>query len=271
MKITINTLALILLSLPAYTYAAPIDPLSISEASGCNFNSTFNCTVNWETSFETPDLAAVQINRSSGSSWLIRYNLHSPSAFTNNYDYDYDYTGEYTTSVTPYTGNIWLEAPTYLSSSGTNTFNIYTDQVDQNPGSQGYELFIPNFSFGMSAADVLSGSASFSYSGSDGYYPPTSRGSLIVNNFDDLVTCVECGFDVTLNLAGILYYSNQLVVLPGLQANAQLLSYGDSYDYFYKDREFIVSAVPVPGAIWLFSSGLLAVIGLTRKNRNQQV
>ena len=262
----INTLALILIVIPAYTYAAPIDAFSISEASGCNFSSPSGCTVNWETSFETPELAAVQIDRGSSSSWLIRYNLHSPSAFTGNYDHNY--TGEYITSVTPYTGNIWLEAPTHLSTSGTNTFNIFTDQIDQNPGYQDYGLFIPNFSFGMSTADVLSGSASFNYSGSDGSNPPTSSGSLVVNNFDDLVTCVECGFDVTLNLAGILlYYSDELFIFPELQTNTQLLSYRDFFYDFYQDREFIVSAVPVPGSIWLFGSGLIGLFSFLKNKK----
>lgn len=248
------------------TQAALIDPLSISAASGCGSSST-TCTVDWNTSFETTQLAGVEVTRSTGTSWLIRYNLHSPSAFTSNYDYYY--TGEYTTSITPYTGNIWLEAPAYLNTDSTNRFNVYTDQVDQNPGMPGYELSIPNFNFDMTTDDVLSGSASFAYT-TDGSSPGTSTGSLIVNNFSELITCIECSFDVSLNLVGIQYFRGQLWAFPELQSNAQLLSYGDNFlDYNYKDREFFVSSVPVPAAAWLFSSGFLALVGLIGKSKKK--
>jgi hypothetical protein len=263
MKLNTITLAALTVAASSMTHAAPIDPFNITAAAGCGINSS-TCSVNWQSQIYTPNLAAVQINRSTGSSWLVRYDLHSPSAFTSMYDYEES--GNYDTSVTSYTGNIWVEAPEMLNFGNLNNFNVYTDQVDQNPGTQGSELYISNFNVGMTAADAIAGSASYYNSGSDGEFPPTTSGSLTIYN--DIFTCIECGIDVTLNLAGLDYTSGQLLINPFMGPQEQLFSFSDSYDYFNKDREFFVSAVPVPAAFWLFASGLIGLANFSRSKKS---
>ena len=243
-------------------HSAPIDPLTISGASGCGITST-DCTVDWYSQIYTPELAAVQINRSTGSSWLIRYNLHAPSTLSST---TFDYDTAYGTSVTSYTGNIWLEAPSEIGL--TNNFNIFTDQVDQVLDSnQGRGL--PTFHLGMTAADVLNGTASYYDSGEPN---DTGTGNLIVN--DPYIVCIECSLNLTLNLNGLYYSSGQLLINPiFLDPQTQLLTYDNSHSFEYGDlgysnkREFYVASVPVPAAFWLFASGLLTLFNFAGHRR----
>lgn len=235
-----NKLAVILLLIPTYSNAAPIDPGTISEASGCNFFSTTDCTVNWESQLYIPDMdvAAVHISRSSGTSWLIRYNLYGSNS-----------------------GNIWLEAPDTLSP--TNNFNIFADQVDRS-------FYNPSYYFGMTDTDVLNGSASYHISGEPDYI---ESGNLIFSN-SYMHICIECSADVTLNLNGLDYSRGTLNILTAFlePRNNPLLSMnqynpygGDDYTGSYSSYEFNTSPVPVPAAFWLFSTGLLALVGFRKK------
>ena len=259
----------LLFSATASVQAAPIDPFTISSASGCTVGST-DCTVNWASQIYSPELAAVQVERSTGTSWLIRYNLYSPSASTHT-GYD-DVSGNATTSTKAYSGNAWLEAPEQVNTSGTllTNFNVYTDQIDQNFASD--SSYIPNLYLGMTINDtILNGSASLQLSGDPDYI---SSGDLVIHNlFNGFSVCVECGLDFTLNLNGLTYDSNgQLTISAALiDPGKSLLSYSDNLSGYYPsdystDRELFVSAVPVPAAFWLFSSGLLGLAGLVRRS-----
>ena len=238
----IKMLAAILMSASTGICAAPIDPLSLSEASGCNASSSIDCTVNWETQIYIPDMdiAAVQINRTSGLSWLIRYNLFGS-----------------------HSGNIWLEAPSMLST--TNNFNIFADQVDRT-------IYHP-FNFGMTDADVLNGSASYHISGEPDYI---ESGNLIFSN-SYMHICIECSADVTLNLNGLDYSTGTLFIgsaffaprdNPLLTMNQYNPYGGVDYTGSSFSVEFNTSPVPIPAAFWLFSSGLLGLIHFSRTKRS---
>lgn len=197
------------------------------------------------------------------SEFLIRYNLGSSSNITSVVDESYFGGGDgITTSVTPYSGYLWMTAPMGLDFTGTNQFNIYTDNISSNPDVNNPDDQLSTWSFGMSATDAMSGSASLYFSGNDGYDMPVSNGDLSV--LDGIFTCVECGIDVTLNLIGLDYSSG--VANPFyVDERGDILQYSDFFDYFDDTRTFSVSAVPVPSAVWLFGSGLLGLIGLARK------
>lgn len=264
----IKTIYLPVLLLLTYTispHAAPIDPLSISSASGCSGTSS-DCTVYWASQINTSDLDAVQINRSNGSSWLIRYNLYSPSARTNT-----SY-GELI-STTPYSGHIWLEAPDLLTETGANNFSVFVDQVDQAVQIEQWDNFgnspLLTLDFGMSRSDVLNGSASYYNSGTGwGDDPVTTSGDLIFYN--ELFTCVECGYGLTLNLAGLDYSSGRLMFDPILNPNQMLFSEDEFFGqgYAHDDNQFYVSAVPVPAAFWMFGSGLLVLASFVGRRRH---
>ena len=261
---------LLLLAFSISTHAEPIDPFSISSASGCS-GSGSDCTVYWANQINTSEMDAVQIYRSTGFSWLIRYNLHTPSAYTET-RLD-DLTGQYITSETPYSGHIWLEAPTELNLTGSNNFSVFVDQVDQAVHIQEWDNFgsspLLALDFGMSSADALNGSASYYNSGTGwGDDPVTTSGDLILYN--ELATCVECGYELTLNLAGLDYSSGQLMLNSFLNPNQMLFSedefFGQGYAHY--NNQFFVSSVPMPAAVWLFGSGLLMLAGFVGRKRH---
>ncbi len=65
--------------------------------------------------------------------------------------------------------------------------------------------------------------------------------------------CVECGYEMTLNLT----------------ANPLVLSYHESnpFDTGEVNFELYVSQVPLPASAWLFGSGLIGLLGLSKRKR----
>jgi hypothetical protein len=65
--------------------------------------------------------------------------------------------------------------------------------------------------------------------------------------------CVECGYEMTLNLT----------------ANPLILSYHESnpFDTGEVNFELYVSQVPLPTSAWLFGSGLIGLLGLSKRKR----
>ncbi len=235
-----------------FTHAIPIDASNISVASGCNNDLIIDCTVNWGLHIEAPDISAVQITRSTGTSWLIRYNVYEPSAtVTQTYDPD---TGEPVTYTQSYSGNIWLEAPDRLSAE--NNLSIFTDQVNN------YNSYPDSFYLGMTEFDMLnSGSASYLYSGEPDYI---QSGTLL--NYNAL--CLECSAEITLNLNGLDYSTGSLLITSLFTpASSPLLTFNEYNPYMnlygsISSTEFHIAPVPLPAAAWLFLSGLLALTGV---------
>ncbi|NOZ38001.1 MAG: hypothetical protein GXP11_08045 [Gammaproteobacteria bacterium] len=231
---------------------------------GCEASG--NCIADIATHLDLPGMTAVELTRydvGTGmltQSWLLRYNLYAPSAST----YWDNYSGVDTTTVTPYTGNIWMEAPKLLDLGGPNLFNIYTDHINPDPDGANPTLD-STFVFSMSALDAMSGGASYYNSGDNG------SGAAVITNgslriIDGIFTCVECGINVSLNLVGLDYSTGSANFNPA-DARVSLLQYSDFFDLFTNDRTFKVSPVPVPASIWLFASGLLGLFQLARKKR----
>ena len=94
-------------------------------------------------------------------------------------------------------------------------------------------------------------------SGFTGEYDYISYGNATLSPFPFI--CVECGYEMTLNLDANPLMGNPLV-----------LSYHESnpYDTGEVNFELFVSQVPVPAAVWLFGSGLIGLIGLARKKKS---
>jgi len=245
--------------------AAVLNPADLPGAiQGCE--ATANCSANTASHLDLPGMTAVEVSRYDAGtgtltqSWLLRYDLFAPSS--NRYWDNYDGTGG-TTTVTPYTGNIWMEAPQLLDLSGANLFSVYTDQISPDPDS-GNPVPDSTFVFSMAALDAMNGGASYYNSGNDGSGAPViEQGNLGV--VDGIFTCVECGIDVSLNLIGLDYSSGAASFTA--DGRAQLLQYSDFFDTFSSDRNFYVSPVPVPASVWLFVSGLLGLWKLAHKKR----
>lgn len=201
------------------------------------------------------------VNNGGQINWLIRYSLDSASSrLTTNDNYD----GTSTSYTAPYAGYMWLEAPMSLNLTGENYFRVYTDQVTPNPDLDGYNSGVnqSTWVFGMNASTAIAGSASVFIPYDQGYGDPVSPvGNL--NVVDGFITCIECEYAVSLNLAGLLYDASGKGVINTADQTALLLSYNDydTYSVTNSVRNFYVQPVPVPAAVWLFGSGLITLFG----------
>ena len=93
-------------------------------------------------------------------------------------------------------------------------------------------------------------------SGFTGEYDYISYGNATLSPFPFI--CVECGYEMTLNLAANPLMGNPLV-----------LSYHESnpYDTGEVNFELFVSQVPLPATVWLFGSGLIGLLGVGSRKR----
>ncbi len=262
-----------LLSLLATTTHAiviyPNDLPSAISSSNCP-----NCYVDTTSFIDLPYMSVFYMTSykaSSGTyeqSRLIRHKLQSNSKLTSIANrLDSNGNTITTTTITPYQGYLWMEAPVaILNPNSPHQFNIYTDKITPDPDKSPINLYndAPStWSFTMPTRSVLAGGASHYDSGHDGisYY---QTGNLSVLN--GLFTCIECSINVKLNLIG-LDYSSGIANFYGDDHRGLLLQYDDYFGSFGKTRNFSVSAVPLPAASWLFLSGLMGLLGLSRRRK----
>ncbi|MCA1805969.1 MAG: VPLPA-CTERM sorting domain-containing protein [Xanthomonadaceae bacterium] len=222
------------------------------------------CTVTLDSSYDTDFMSVFMVARmrlddsAHDINWLVRYTLTAPSARTYVADPDFG-----TSSTTPYSGYLWLEASQTLDLSGQNLFTLYTDKVVPDPDVYDYGDDPSTWVFGMDSPAAIAGTAAYYHSGDDGYYDPVEYGNLAV--IDGPLICIECGLDVQLNLIGLDYAATGTSTVNPADGRGLLLSHHSFYDsYSDTTQAFYVQAVPLPAAAWLFGWGL-AAIGLVRK------
>ncbi len=127
------------------------------------------------------------------------------------------------------------------------------------------------FDYGADATSVFSVSfgvdelSDFSFSGylDTGFYGGEMYVTLTENG-TEIFTFDN--YDFTSTGINPFYFDGQFLV--GNEYQLILSSYADNTDYYNERWSFelnTVSAVPVPAAIWLFGSGLLTLIGFSRR------
>lgn len=243
-------------------------PSALSSCASATCNITLNSS--HDTDFMSvfmvarmrPDFSAYDFN------WLVRYQLTSPSARTYVADPDFG-----TSSTTPYSGYLWLEAPQTLDLNGQNLFTLYTDKIVPDPDMYDYGEDPSTWVFGMDSPAAIAGGAAYYYSGDDGYYDPEGYGPVEYGNLavlDGTLICIECGLDVQLNLIGLEYAATGMSTVNPADGRGLLLSHHSFYNsYSDTTHAFYVQAVPVPAAAWLFGWGLAAIGLMTKKTRGR--
>lgn len=220
------------------------------------------CVVSNASSYDSGTASAFQIYQNIGSSWesnwLMRYTLAPPSNGS---------------------GYLWMLAKnTYSASETAHPFTLYLDKVtpassyqDSNQNG-GLDLF-------MSTADVVAGSAYQTY-GLD--YDNNSYDYGDLSGEVPLPCLAEgCESSARLNLvqltygsfgsAGIWLISFNPADTRALVYTQRIYSpcYADPYCGGELQSSFYINAVPLPGAVWLFGSGLAGLIGVMRRVRRR--
>jgi hypothetical protein len=234
------------------------------------------CFVGLQSSVDFQGMSAHRYLNSAPSSlfdgWLIRYSLAAPSRNTSSYEPPYlgEPMGPITT-VTPYSGNIWLQASdSYNLANSNHQFKIFADTAMPAPFNyyNGYNATGTGpanpgvTTLTLTTADLLAGSGFVHAAGEFGNY--TVEGSLSRSMF----TCVECGWTTDFNLVFLDYSSGMLNFNPDEQRNL-LFSQSDYWVNFSNQDQFYVQAVPLPAALPLLGTGLslLATSGFRRRKK----
>ncbi len=198
-------------------------------------NQQYSAT-SFESNFDTTTLSAFSfwdfngLDGSDERSWLIRYELNSPSGktFSN---------GIY---VEDFSGYVWLEAPDKITQNGENIFTLH-DRYS-------------SFNVDYNAAVSGTGFANFRPFG-------TTTGSMALQGGPNADHCLECDVDFTLNLIGFSYDENGNFTINSADTRALLYSSFSQYTNIRGNTsistvDLFVQPVPLPASAWFFASSL---------------
>lgn len=214
-------------------------------------------------SFDTTNMAAFGYMENSVTKWLIRYNVLSPSYFTNASG------GSSTTTLV--SGYLWLSANDQydLTNGNRPTFTLFAEK--SSPTS-----FNSTLPLTMSAADLTNGS-SYEIAGLDANNQPYGSGSLQISG---LYPCAAqgCQLSAQINLIGLHYYDfgSVAVLNPGFIPDSRSLLFKATNSFgglggpgSLAEAAYYVQPVPLPAGLWLLISGLTGLGTLARKRKLQ--
>jgi hypothetical protein len=227
------------------------------------------CSVSNASTYDSGTASAFQITQNTGSgyenNWLMRYALVPPSGQSRIEPSQTD----------SFSGYLWMLAKdTYSATETAHPFTLYLDRVSPTPfnmfGQSGdLDLFMPT-------ADVVAGSSYRTY-GLDYNNNSYSYGEL---SGDVPLPCLAegCEAHAQLNLAQLKYLnfgSGGIHLISFNSSDTRGLVFDQSSYYsgildghpINDVQSFYISAVPIPGALWLFGSGLVGLFGMMRRVR----
>ena len=182
-------------------------------------------------------------------------------------------------STTQLSGSVWISAnETYDLTQERHFFNLYLDGVTPTPtnlwlgDSDGLDVGLS-----MPTADLLAGSSFFRMGLANETGDLFLEGDLgthgdlgSIINGHSFVPCLAdtCEVGAEFNLLNMQYLQSgsiaQLVLNPTDQRSLLYSQYRDwaGDDTWYRSQSYGI--VPIPSALWLFGSGLLGLIGISR-------
>lgn len=227
------------------------------------------CAVNTTSAYHSDTATAFLIQQNTGSgveaNYLMRYQLAPPSA-QSRLDPPLD---------DAFGGHVWMLAKgTYSAGEAAHPFTLFFDAVTPTPfpmfGQSG------DLSLFMTTTDLLAGSA-FKNWGLDSNNIDYSYGDL---SGEVPLPCVaeDCDVYAQLNLLQLTYENQGAnIALTGFNAqDARALlytqqetfpCYGDVSCVIDDSQSYYVSSVPLPGALWLFGSGVIGLIAAGRSKK----
>lgn len=250
--------SVLFLSLSAFPFAAQAVTISELPASIQSCITTGSCAVDYSGSYDSGTASAfAMFNTSTGKQdWLMRYDLVSPSGQT-------DIEGVQTSA---YGGYLWMQvASSYSAAETEHAVTLFLDKVtpvpDSLPGQSG------DLSLFMTTADLLAGGAYRTQADPvpELYYEAGSLSGEV-----PLICLAEgCQINAQLNLVQLNYQSvgPAGIAMMGFDASDMRgLVYSQSASYIDgATQSFYISAVPEPGAFWLFGFGLIGVVTAVRR------
>lgn len=228
------------------------------------------CFVSNTSSYDSGAVSAYQVFQSTGAgnpyeqNWLVKYRLAPPSGQS--------FSGSFS-------GDLWILAKnTYSSAETAHPFTLYLDKISPIPSS----LFgqSGDLSLFMTTADLVAGS-SYRTAGLDSSNNEYSYGNL---SGIQLPLCLAptCETRVQLNLAQLMYqdFGSAGILLTSFNpADTRNLVFTESSSYsglgdpstaINDVQSLYISAVPLPGAMWLFSFGLAGLMGIMRHSNHRK-
>ncbi len=255
--------SVLFLSLSTFPYTAEAITLSELPASIQSCIGAGNCVVGLGDAYSSGSASAfAMIDPSTGKQdWLMRYALVPPSG-------ESDSEGAQTSI---FGGYLWMQvAASYNAAEAQHAVTLFLDKVTPVPGS--YIDQDGDLSLYMTSTDLLGGSAYRTMA--DPGYGDYDAGNL--SGEIPLICLAEgCQIDAQLNLLQLDYANTGAsIVMTGFDASDMRgLVYSQGSYYFDGDppygttQAFYVSAIPEPGAAWLFGFGLLGVGAVARHRR----
>lgn len=273
MRLLARAIALLFLSL-TFSITTRAATVSNSDLPGsiqsCITAST--CFVSNTSSYDSGTASAFQIIQPTGSgaefNWLMRYTLVPPSGQSRINPPQTD----------SFSGYLWMLAKgTYSATETAHPFTLYLDKMSPTPFSMFGQT--GDLSLFMPTADLVAGSSYRTY-GLDYYNNSYSFGDLS-GEVPEPCVAEGCETHAQLNLVQLTYgnFGSAISLASFNPSDTRGLVYTQRSSYpgyggnpsstINDVQSFYVSAVPVPGAVWLFVSGLAVLVGVMQRTRRR--
>jgi hypothetical protein len=252
-------------------------PASIQSCSPCSVNLTSVVDLYLPASGGGMSLFAFNHTQVSGGplvqDWLVRYSLGPSSAQSTIYlNAPYNQSNH----TDQLAGNLWMSVQNQYSptDAASHPFVLYVDKISPIPDD--YNFYYSDIPLTMPVADILAGSSFYSggqTTSCQTYSSGNLAGALPMPPADcgvyaaaqlDLVGLTFQNYGSYIGFSGVNSSDTRSLVFT--QSSGEHANFQGDYDSV---QTYNISSVPLPGALWLFGSGLLGLVSIMRRGERQ--